>query len=195
MVKNKLDQSICALKVFNKTNIIKQENIECLKNEKDILMNINCPFIVKLHYTFQNDDKIFMAFDYHNGGELFYHLQRFVYFTEPMCKFYAAELYCALTYLHRNKIIYRDLKPENIILDAEGHIKLIDFGLARRLEQNDKCSTFCGTVEYIPPEILNGEDYSENFDWWGYGILLFEMLFGEVNKNYNYNNYHFSLLL
>ena len=102
--------------MFKKSNIIKSENIDCLKNEKEILMNVNCPFIIKLQYTFQSEEKVFMAFDYHNGGELFFHLQRFNYFTERMAKFYAAELYCALTYLHKNKIIYRDLKPENLLM-------------------------------------------------------------------------------
>ena len=181
LVKNKLDNSIYALKILNKANILKSDNIECLKSEKDILLNIVNPFIVKLHYTFQNDEKIFMAFDYHNGGELFFHLQRFNYFTESMSKFYAAELYCALTYLHKNKIVYRDLKPENVILDLQGHIKLIDFGLATKIKPDKfNCSSFCGTVEYIPPEVLQGKSYSFNFDWWGFGILIYEMLFGEV---------------
>ena len=101
-------------------------------------------------------------------------------FNEEMVKFYAAEIYCALEYLHTKKIMYRDLKPENIVLDQQGHIKLIDFGLAKDFNSKrvDLCASFCGTNEYIPPEVISGEKYSYNFDWWGYGNIIYEMLYG-----------------
>jgi len=96
-----------------------------------------------------------------------------------MGKFYAAEIYCALTYLHSKNVLYRDLKPENIILDNEGHLKLIDFGLAKdSVKDSSPTSTFCGTNEYIPPEVLAGEKYSFNFDWWGFGVIIYEMIYG-----------------
>jgi len=122
-----------------------------------------------------------MGFEYFNGGELFFHLHRNkVSFSEDVVRFYAAEIYCALWYLHKNGIVYRDLKPENIILDEEGHLKLIDFGLAKdNISEKNLTSTFCGTNEYIPPELLKGEKYGFSFDWWGYGVLLYEMLFGK----------------
>ncbi len=126
-----------------------------------------------------------MCLEYCNGGELFFHLQNKKGFSEDVVRFYAAEIYCALAYLHDNKIVYRDIKPENIILDSDGHIKIIDFGLAKdNVDSNNPTTTVCGTNEYIPPEVIKGEAYSFNFDWWGFGVLLYEMFYGRV---YNIN--------
>jgi len=120
-----------------------------------------------------------MAFDYYNGGELFFHLQKHRRFSENLTRFYAAEIYLALRFLHKGGIIYRDLKPENIILDRDGHIKLIDFGLAKSgISLDNPTSTICGTNEYIPPEVICGKKYAFNFDWWGFGNILYEMMFG-----------------
>jgi len=178
-VRNKYDSSLLALKCIKKHQIIKNKNIENIKNEKKILEKISHPFIISLRYTFQNKEKIFMAFDYHNGGELFFHLQKHRRFSENLARFYAAEIYLALRYLHKEKYIYRDLKPENIILDKTGHIKLIDFGLAKEnISQTNLTSTICGTNEYIPPEVICGKKYGFNFDWWGFGNILYEMLYG-----------------
>lgn len=187
LVRNKFDNHLYALKCLKKSHIIATRNLTNLKNEKKILMKIDSPFIIKLRHTFQSKDKIFMTFDYYNGGELFFHLQKFRRFPEEMAKFYAAEIYCALSYLHSKRIMYRDLKPENVILDDEGHIKLIDFGLAKdNCDMHSPTSSFCGTNEYIPPEILAGEPYGENFDWWGFGIFIYEMLYGRVTIKFNY---------
>jgi protein-serine/threonine kinase len=179
LVRNKMDNKLLALKCIKKAQILKNKNIENIKNEKKILENLSHPFIIKLHYTFQNKDKIFMAFDYYNGGELFFHLQKHRRFSENLTRFYAAEIYLALRYLHKEKIVYRDLKPENIILEKNGHIKLIDFGLAKgNITAGNLTSTICGTNEYIPPEVICGKKYGFNFDWWGFGNILYEMLFG-----------------
>lgn len=179
LVKSKIDGSLIALKCLKKGHIVKTGNLENIKNEKTIIEKLENPFIIKLKFTFQNKEKIFMGFDYHNGGEIFYHLQKMKRFTEEMAKFYLAELYIALRYLHINGVLYRDLKPENLILDKDGHLKLIDFGLAKRdIYPDTSASTFCGTNEYIPPEVLEGCKYSHNFDWWGFGILMYEMLYG-----------------
>ena len=145
-----MTNQLLALKCIKKSQILKNKNIENIKNEKKILKNLDNPFIIKLHYTFQDNDKIFMAFDYYNGGELFFHLQKQKRFSENLTRFYASEIYLALNYLHKNKIIYRDLKPENIILDKTGHIKLIDFGLAKGdITPLSLTGTICGTNEYI----------------------------------------------
>jgi len=179
LCRNKQDGQLLALKCIKKQSIIKNKNIENIKNEKKILENLDNPFIIKLWFTFQNKEKIFMAFDYYNGGELFFHLQKHRRFSETLTKFYAAEIYIALKYLHSKKIVYRDLKPENIILDKQGHIKLIDFGLAKsRVTESNPTSTICGTNEYIPPEVILGNSYSYTFDWWGFGNILYEMMFG-----------------
>jgi serine/threonine protein kinase len=120
-----------------------------------------------------------MIFDYYNGGELFFHLQKLHRFSEDLVRFYSSQIFLALNHLHKSGIIYRDLKPENIVLDEFGDVKIIDFGLAQdEISDTKKCNQFCGTNEYIPPEVIKGEKYSFNFDWWGFGVLLYEMLFG-----------------
>jgi len=179
LVKNKVDNQVLALKCIKKQQILKNKNIENIKNEKKILEKIEHPFIIKMRYTFQDKDKIFLAFDYYNGGEMFFHLQRQRRFSEELTRFYAAEIYLALSHLHKEKFIYRDLKPENVVLDKNGHIKLIDFGLAKGdISSSNLTGTVCGTNEYIPPEVICGKKYGFNFDWWGFGNILYEMLFG-----------------
>ncbi len=140
---------VMALKIIKKQHIVQTKNVSNIINEKKLLQIIDHPFIVKLRYSFMNKEKIFMAFDYHNGGELFFHLQKRKRLPENEVRFYAAEIYLALRYLHSKGIIYRDIKPENIILDKFGHIKLIDFGLAKKLTLGAFTKSFCGTNEYI----------------------------------------------
>lgn len=179
LAKNKDDGELYALKCVKKDYIVKTKNVENIKNEKALLEKINNPYIIKLHFTFQNREKIFFAFSYCNGGELFFHLSKNRRFKEDYVKIYIAEIYCALKYLHEKNIIYRDLKPENIILDKNGHIKLIDFGLAKgNITENHLTSSICGTNEYIPPEVISGSKYSYNFDWWGLGVIMYELLYG-----------------
>lgn len=179
LAKNKEDGELYALKCVKKDYIIRTKNLENLKNEKKLLEKVNCPFIIRLHFTFQNKEKIFFAFSYCNGGELFFHLSKNRRFKEEHVKIYAAEIYIALKYLHEKNIIYRDLKPENIILDKNGHIKLIDFGLAKGgVSPNNLTASICGTNEYIPPEVIMGAKYCYNFDWWGFGVIIYELLYG-----------------
>ena len=143
------------------------------------------PFIVTLRYAFQTKDKLFMLFDYINGGELFFHLKNCETFEIERAKFYAAEIVIALCFLHSKGILYRDLKPENVLLGADGHVKLTDFGLAKQLKshlpQNSgemKANSFCGTAEYLAPELIRGENYGASVDWWSLAILLYEMITG-----------------
>lgn len=122
-----------------------------------ILERLNHPFIVKLHFAFQTPERLYFVIDFLNGGELFFHLRKESKFTEARTRFYAAEIILALGCLHSNGIVYRDLKPENVILDSEGHIKLTDFGLSKLAVGGDKLTyTFCGTPEYLAPEIVKG---------------------------------------
>lgn len=139
-----------ALKILKKEHLVSTKNVKNIINERKILSDLDNNFIVKLRFTFQSKEKLFMAFDYHNGGELFFHLQQKKRFSEDEVKIYASEIYYALSYLHSKLTLYRDIKPENIILDKNGHIKLVDFGLAKKLGYNKLYTTsFCGTNEYI----------------------------------------------
>jgi len=112
------------MKVLSKPNIIKRKQVEHTRTERRILGNINHPFIVKLHYAFQTEKKLFFVLDFAAGGELFYHLSNRKKFPDDMVKFYAAEITMALDTLHQHGVVYRDLKPENILLDKRGHIKI-----------------------------------------------------------------------
>lgn len=150
LVSDKKTNKLFAMKVLKKEHIVETKNVKNLINEKKILNALSNNFIIKLHFTFQSKEKIFMAFDYHNGGELFYHLQKKKRFSQDEVRFYASEIFLALFYMHNKNIIYRDIKPENIIMDKNGHIRIVDFGLAKKLDKgNGKTASFCGTNEYI----------------------------------------------
>jgi tRNA A-37 threonylcarbamoyl transferase component Bud32 len=150
LVKSNIDGEFYAIKEIKKDFLIQSKTIANIMTEKRIMENINHPFIIKLNSCFKNEEKLYFVFDYCNGGELFFHLQKKRFFQEKVVKFIAAELYLALKYLHSNGIIYRDIKPENIILDKNGDIRLIDFGLAKdKFKPGDLTKTACGTSEYL----------------------------------------------
>lgn len=177
-VKKKDDGKIYAMKVLRKEAIIARKQVAHTKAEKSILQKIQHPFIVRLHYAFQTKDKLYMILDYVNGGELFYHLKKEGRFPENRVKFYAAEITCAMAHLHSLQVVYRDLKPENILLDADGHICITDFGLSKEINPEEGTHTFCGTPEYLAPEVLRGQGHGTAVDWWSLGTLIYEMLTG-----------------
>ncbi|KAI7813672.1 putative ribosomal protein S6 kinase alpha-1, partial [Triplophysa rosa] len=169
-----------AMKVLKKATLKVRDRVRT-KMERDILVEVNHPFIVKLHYAFQTEGKLYLILDFLRGGDLFTRLSKEVMFTEEDVKFYLAELALALDHLHGLGIIYRDLKPENILLDVEGHIKLTDFGLSKEsIDHENKAYSFCGTVEYMAPEVVNRRGHTHSADWWSYGVLMFEMLTGTL---------------
>ena len=130
--------------------------------------------------AFQSKDKLYFVLDYCAGGELFFHLGKLGKFPEHRARFYAAEIILAISYVHSLEIVYRDLKPENVLLDAQGHIRLTDFGLSKEGISNSSsgAKSFCGTPEYIAPEILNRQGHGRAVDWWSLGALLYEMITG-----------------
>lgn len=180
-VRKKDTRRIYAMKVLNKREIaLKKEVVHTMGERKILEKSLDCPFLVGLKFSFQSETELFFVTDYKSGGELFWHLQREGRFTEERAKFYIAELVLALEHLHKFNIVYRDLKPENILLDAMGHVALCDFGLSKPdLGNGQLTSTFCGTTEYLAPEVLLDETgYSKLVDFWSLGVLLFEMCCG-----------------
>ncbi|KAG8583128.1 hypothetical protein GDO81_008290 [Engystomops pustulosus] len=169
-----------AMKVLKKATLKVRDRVRS-KMERDILAEVNHPFIVKLHYAFQTEGKLYLILDFLRGGDLFTRLSKEVMFTEEDVKFYLAELALALDHMHSLGIIYRDLKPENILLDEEGHIKVTDFGLSKEaIEHENRAYSFCGTIEYMAPEVVNRKGHTQSADWWSFGVLMFEMLTGTL---------------
>ncbi|XP_053685216.1 ribosomal protein S6 kinase beta-2 isoform X2 [Sabethes cyaneus] len=172
--------SYFAMKVLKKASIVRnQKDTAHTRAERNILEAVRHPFIVELVYAFQTGGKLYLILEYLSGGELFMHLEREGIFLEDTAIFYLCEIIMALTHLHNLGIIYRDLKPENVLLDAQGHVKLTDFGLCKEhIQEGIVTHTFCGTIEYMAPEILTRSGHGKAVDWWSLGALMFDMLTG-----------------
>ncbi|CAK95026.1 unnamed protein product (macronuclear) [Paramecium tetraurelia] len=179
LVKKLDDQQLLAVKILRKNMLSKKKYQDQAIQERNIMSQINSPFFVKLRYAFQSPSRLYMVMDFMQGGELFLHLKKNVRFPEEWVQFYAAEILVAIDLLHKSNIMYRDLKPENILLDKSGHIVLTDFGLSKLgFEKNEMTYTFCGTPEYVAPEILYQRGHTFTVDFYSYGALIYEMLSG-----------------
>lgn len=170
---------ILAMKVMRKDTVIKNKHVDYMRAERDILTKVEHPFIVQLRYSFQTKSKLYLILDFINGGHLFYHLYRQGIFSEDQARIYAAEIVSAVSHLHQRGIVHRDLKPENILMDADGHVMLTDFGLAKEIDESSRSNSMCGTMEYMAPEIIQSKGHNKDADWWSVGILLYEMLSGQ----------------
>lgn len=178
LVQNRLSGRIYALKTLKKSHLIGRGEVEHTRAERAILAQNKHPFLVSLMFSFQTPEKIYFGLDYIPGGELFVVIQKEGHFPEERARLYAAMLILALDYLHGQHVIYRDLKPENVLIDMTGFLKLADFGLCKNVGPDGRTTSFCGTPEYIVPEVLLRRPYSFEIDWWALGALLFEMLVG-----------------
>jgi len=191
-VRKKKDGKIYAMKILKKQAIIARNQVEHTNAERKILQALQHPFLMKLRYAFQSEEKLYFVLDYFQGGELFFHLKNNRRFSEEVARLYTGEIAMALGHLHGLGVIYRDLKPENILLDDNGHVCLTDFGLSKDVSPTEKAHTFCGTPEYLAPEIVTGAGHDKAVDWWSLGILLYELTVGippfysqNVNDMYN----------
>eukprot|EP01084_Bolivina_argentea_P011671 21815_1 len=179
LVKKKEDGTKYAMKILKKTQIIAQQQEDNINQEIKVLKHIRHPFLLRAHYVFQTESKIYLVLDYYRYGDLMSHLKLKKKFNEYETRHIISEVSMAIGCLHGGGIVYRDLKPENLLMDQYGHICLCDFGLCKKIG-NGVMNTFCGTPDYLAPEILNRIDYDKNVDWWSFGILLFELIVGIV---------------
>ncbi|XP_056906760.1 RAC-beta serine/threonine-protein kinase isoform X1 [Takifugu flavidus] len=205
LVKEKATGVYYAMKILRKEVIIAKDEVAHTVTESRVLQNTRHPFLTvgyqsqllsllfkclynccfsslqTLKYAFQTHDRLCFVMEYANGGELFFHLSRDRVFTEDRARFYGAEIVSALEYLHSCNVVYRDLKLENLMLDKDGHIKITDFGLCKEgITDGATMKTFCGTPEYLAPEVLEDNDYGRAVDWWGLGVVMYEMMCGRL---------------
>ncbi|KAK3597403.1 hypothetical protein CHS0354_040133 [Potamilus streckersoni] len=181
LCREKATSHLYAIKILKKAVIIQKDEVAHTLTENRVLQSTLHPFLTQLKYSFQTPDRLCFVMEYVNGGELFFHLSRDRIFDESRTRFYGAEIISALGYLHSQNIVYRDLKLENLLLDKDGHIKIADFGLCKEeMFYGASTKTFCGTPEYLAPEVLEDNDYGRAVDWWGTGVVMYEMMCGRL---------------
>ncbi|ETW10275.1 AGC/PKA protein kinase, variant 1 [Aphanomyces invadans] len=181
----KLSRQYFVIKSMWKADVIDRNMLRHVQSEKQAMETLQHPFLVKYFATFQSSDQIHFVLEYVPGGELFKWLHEYHRFYDHEAKFFAAELVLVLAFVHEEGYIYRDLKPENIVLDAHGHIRLVDCGFAKYVgnpEDNGRCTTSLGTPQYLAPEQLRKNDrcYTQAVDWWAFGCVVFELLMGRT---------------
>ena len=179
LAETKATKKLYAIKVLKKEFIIENDEVESTKSEKRVFLVANKerhPFLLNLHACFQTETRVYFVMEYISGGDLMLHIQRGS-FGSKRAQFYAAEVCLALKYFHENGVIYRDLKLDNILLTLDGHIKIADYGLCKEdMWYGSTTSTFCGTPEFMAPEILLDKKYGRAVDWWAFGVLIYQML-------------------
>ncbi|KAE8310694.1 kinase-like protein [Aspergillus transmontanensis] len=179
LAETKSTKKLYAIKVLKKEFIIENDEVESTKSEKRVFLVANKerhPFLLNLHACFQTETRVYFVMEYISGGDLMLHIQR-GQFGLKRAQFYASEVLLALKYFHENGVIYRDLKLDNILLTLDGHIKIADYGLCKEnMWYGATTSTFCGTPEFMAPEIILDKKYGRAVDWWAFGVLIYQML-------------------
>ena len=163
-----------------KSDIVRKHHIQHINNERVIIGYLKSSFVVGFKGSFQDRERLYMALEWVQRGDLYSLLQGKGKFSYAECLFYASEIAYSLVYLHKNHIIYRDLKPENVLITANGHIKLADFGFAKVLKGSSRTYSVCGSPNYMAPEVIRGSGYGYSADWWSFGVLVYEMIHGKT---------------
>ena len=182
LCKLKTTKKLYAMKVIKKELIADEDDVDWVNTEKKVFEQAtNHPFLVGMHSCFQDPARLYFVIEFVNGGDLMFHMQKQRKLPEDHARFYSAEIVLALNFLHSRFVIYRDLKLDNVLLDSDGHIKLTDYGMCKEgmVGENAVTYTFCGTPNYIAPEILRGLPYGFSVDWWALGVLMYEMMAGK----------------
>lgn len=188
-------KQIVAVKVMKKTEVVEKRSVKTCREERDILSLLHHPFIVECYACFQTHRHLYIVMEYVSGGELFYHIEQKGFIREEDAMIYIAEVVLALEHLHAHKIIHRDVKPENLLLGSDGHVVLTDFGLSKLGDESNQLKSICGTDEYLAPEMIAKTGYGKEVDWWALGILVYEMLTGDLPFKHKHTPTLFKLIL
>lgn len=201
LVRNKKTQHLHAMKQMRKDEILKYDKLKDALMEKEILQEMNHPFVLGLDFCFQSETKVFFVMPFARGGDLFQHLSDTTNFSEARARRIALQLVLALGYLHSKNVVYRDLKPENVVVGEDGYVSLVDFGISKKLEGAEVTKSLCGTLEYLAPEMIKGAGHGFTLDWWTLGILTYEMVIGfppfhlrQTTKEEHLNKLRFMIL-
>lgn len=178
LYRHKKNNQYFALKRIDKQHIIKHKMVDQLLMEKQIMNACDCTFVIELLASWKDNSYVYLLMPFICGGDMLTFLTSHRKLNETVCRFYSAQIVCALDYLHTMNVVHRDIKPENILINADGYIKLADFGMAKVSEE--PLWTFCGTMEYMSPEMIHSKGYGKSTDWWSFGIFIYEMAVGET---------------